>query len=76
MIVMVAIKKHLSYLFLGVWKIAPQSGLGFGLGLALELGLGGDFPLGQFCWNPFPNILKKDLSRNMEIIAVEEEMRY
>ena len=49
MIVTVAIKKHLSYFFLGVWKIAPQSGSGFGLGLALELGLGGDFPLGQFC---------------------------
>ena len=53
MIVMVAIKKHLSYLFLGVWKIAPQSGLGFGLGLALELGLGGGFSSRAILLEPF-----------------------
>ena len=29
-------------------KIAPRSGSGFGLGLALELGPGGNFPLGNF----------------------------
>ena len=29
-------------------KIAPRSGSGFGLALALELGLGGNFPQGQF----------------------------
>ena len=29
-------------------KIAPRSGSGFGLGLTLELGLGGNFPRGQF----------------------------
>ena len=29
-------------------KIAPRSGLGFGLRLVLELGLGGNFPQGQF----------------------------
>ena len=28
----------------GVRKIAPRSGSGFGLELALELGLGGNFP--------------------------------
>ena len=35
--------------FIGIRKIAPRSGLGFGLGLVLELGsgpifLGGNFP--------------------------------
>ena len=29
-------------------KIVPRSGSGFGLALALELGLGGNFPRGQF----------------------------
>ena len=32
----------------GVLKIAPQSRSGFGLGLALELGLGSNFPWGNF----------------------------
>ena len=30
------------------WKISRRSGSGFGLGISLELGLGGNFPPGQF----------------------------
>ena len=35
-------------------KLPPRLGSGFGLGLALELGLGGNFPRGQFSQNHFP----------------------
>ena len=39
---------QVKHIFIGVRKIGPQSGSGFGLELALELGLQGNFPGGQF----------------------------